>query len=73
MTPEERLAQLEKALKQEFGFFTRYENDVYEQHVTTATVEQRIAVAEAVLREGSRGVAGHMREVQRKQRRSQSS
>ena len=73
MTPEARLAELEQLLRNEFGCWTRYENDVHAQHGDTASIEQRIAVAEAVLREGSRGVAGHMREVQRKQRRSQSS
>jgi hypothetical protein len=74
MTPEERLSQLEHALRSEFGCFTRYLNDVHEQYGSTATIEQKIAVAEDVLRAGNLGVAAHMREVQRKQRRlSQSS
>lgn len=74
MTPEQLLAELEQALKQEFGCYTRYLNDVFEQHGTTATIDQKIAIGEIVLRAGNLGVAAHMLESQRKQRRlSQSS
>jgi len=74
MTLEEQLADLEQRLRSEFGCFTRYLNEVHEQYGNTATVEQKIAIAETVLRAGNLGVAAHMREFERKQRRlSQSS
>jgi hypothetical protein len=70
MTPEERLAQLEARVKSMFGCWTRYLNDVfeYEQSHGTPTTDQKIVMAQAVEREGSRGVAGHMHEENRRKR-----
>lgn len=70
MTPEERLAKLEAKVKSVFGCWTRYLSDVFEfeQNHGAATTEQRIAMAEAVVREGGRGVAGHMHEENRRRR-----
>lgn len=69
-TPEQRLAQLEAKLGDIFGCTTRYLNDVFEfeQNHGTATTEQKTALAEKVLREGGRGVAGHMHEENRRKR-----
>jgi len=66
MTPEQRLAEFEQALRSKFGCWTRYQNDLYEQHGTTATIEQRIAVAEKVLQVGSLGIAAHQFECLRR-------
>lgn len=66
MTPEERLAQLEDALKEGFGCYTRYLNQVWETHGTTATTEQRVAVAEQVLAVGPLGIAAHQYECLRR-------
>jgi hypothetical protein len=70
MTPEERLAQLEERIGEIFGCTTRFLNDVFdfEQNHGTATTEEKIALAEAVLREGGRGVAGHIHEENRRKR-----
>ncbi len=65
MTPEERLAQLEQELSNHFGCTTRYRNDVYERHGDTATIEQRIEIAEATLKVGCLGIAAHLYEWHR--------
>jgi hypothetical protein len=66
MNSEVRLAQLEDALKQVFGCYTRFLNDVWEQHGTTATFEERVAVAEKVLAIGPLGIAAHQYECLRR-------
>jgi hypothetical protein len=66
MTPEEQLAQLETELKSHFGAWTRYRNDCTQKGNTT--VEDRIAIATAVLRDPDRGIAGHLHEWQRQKR-----
>ncbi len=70
MTPEERLNELETKARSTFGCWTRYQNDVfeYEQAHGTVTTEQKITMAEAVIRGGGRGVAGHMHEENRRKR-----
>lgn len=70
MTLEERLKELEAKVQSIFGCWTRYQNDVfkYEQTHGAATTEQKIALAQAVVREGGRGVAGHMHEENRRKR-----
>jgi hypothetical protein len=67
MTPDERLAQLDDALKQIFGCYTRYLNQVFEAHGTTATTEQKIALAEKVLKVGPLGIAAHQYECLRRE------
>jgi hypothetical protein len=66
MTPEEQLAQLEAKLTTHFGAWTRYRNECVEQEATS--VEDRIAIATAVLRDPDRGIAGHIYECQRQKR-----
>lgn len=66
MTPEEHLAQLEVALKHVFGCYTRYRNQVCEQHGEAATTEERTAVAQKVLAVRPLGIAAHQYECLRR-------
>lgn len=66
MTPE--LEQLETRLKTVFGCWTRYQNNVFENHGTTATTEQKIELAKKVLQAGNLGVAAHQFEANRRDR-----
>jgi hypothetical protein len=70
MTPEQRLAHLEEQIGEIFGCTTRLRNDYFEheQQHGPATTEQKITLAEAVIRGGDRGVAGHMYEENRRKR-----
>lgn len=66
MTPEQRLAELEQQLRNQFGCYTRYLNNVFEAHGKAPTTEERIAVAEQVLAVGPLGIAAHQFECLRR-------
>lgn len=66
MSPEEQLAELERRVKEHFGAWTRYLNDVFEQKVTTTA--EKIAIATIILRNPDRGIAGMMHEANRQRR-----
>lgn len=70
MTQEARLKELEAKVQSIFGCWTRYQNDLfeYEQGHGTATTQQKITMAETVVKGGGRGVAGHMHEENRRKR-----
>jgi len=70
MTPEERIMELEAKVQSMFGCWTRYLNDIfeYEQSHGTPTTEQKIEMAQVVIRGGGRGIAGHMHEENRRKR-----
>lgn len=67
MNSQERLQQLRTQLSNEFGKLTRFENEVCE-HLGSldAPAADQIPIAERVLAESGRGVAGHAAEVERK-------
>jgi hypothetical protein len=63
MSAEEQLVELERRLKEHFGAWTRYLNDLFTQKPTTTA--DRIAIATAILRAPDRGIAGMMYEANR--------
>lgn len=63
MSPKERLAELERRLKEHFGAWTRFLNDLYEKKPTTTA--DKIAIATTILRAPDRGIAGMMYEANR--------
>jgi hypothetical protein len=66
MNLEEQLAELERRLREHFGCWTRYLNDLFEQKATTTA--DKIAIATVILRAPDRGIAGMMYEANRKRR-----
>lgn len=61
------LEELEIKLKQQFGKFLLYENELAE--LIEPSEEEKISLAEKILAEPSRGIAGAMFENRRKQQR----